>query len=551
MVGVRTIIVLDANIVVASPLLRDRIWQSLIAQRDAWDVRLVVPEVALLEAVKNVRARWEEKRAELAPHVRSVKTFGHDTTLQEVVDDIGARIQNYDTAIHERLTEIDAEIIAPPQGIDVTDLVRRAIEGRAPFGSGDKDCFRDGLIWCSVLELAQENPGADVWFVSNNTHDFGPAGKRDWTGPGTGTREDCPILFHADFVEELDRLELSDRVRYVTNIGSLEQHLAAQFAPISSEDLLAKLDDRQLAARVNEAAFGMILDPYATALDPGTETATVAMMEPISNSWVFLDGAGRGGQGWTARFTVVAEIAVASTVGSVVDVMKKTLNFAGDVAVSADGQVTEIEVNAAAALPDDPMRKAWPDPAQVARAYETSLRTSNAMAQLLNNSSPYENQARLMAEVEILRAEAASANQLLQSPSVRRMFGEISGNMHSAENFRLMVAQRSNAMDVVSSNKSALTSGMGALQTATDLRRIFAESAGTGEAAEKIRRTFGEVAGTAQTSENIGHILGELTTKTTENLQRTLNAFLKDEDIKRAHDEILRNVTSLIAHALS
>ncbi|MFI7524539.1 PIN domain-containing protein [Nocardia salmonicida] len=504
-----TIIVLDANILVSSPQLRDKTWQSLISQCAEWGVRLVVPEVAVMEAIKNVRARWAEKCSEI-PNVRGFKAFGHDETLQGVVDDISSRIASYETDLHARLAEIGAEITAPPKDVDLMDLARRAAEGRAPFGAKDRDCFRDALIWCSVVRLAQDNRGDDVWFVSNNTDDFGPAAKKDWTGMGTGTREDCPILFHADLGDELEQLRLADRVRYVTNIRSLEQHLAAQFAPITSADLRAKLDDGQLTEKLKDAVFGLVLNPFAAALDPGTETATLAMTEPVDDSWVFLDGAGRGAAGWTARFAVDAETVVASTVNSEVVVVKKELNFTGDLAVAADGQISALDVTTVAALPDDPMRKQWPDLVAVTRAYETSSRASEAIRRVLNDSSPYDDQARLMAEVELWQETAAGANLLLQSDSVRRAFGELTGTAQAAENLRRMIADLTGAAQAADGIRRRVDEVARTVQIADGIQRVFSEAAGTAQAAEKIRATFNEVAGTAQTAENIQRTFSDL-----------------------------------------
>lgn len=59
------------------------------------------------------------------------------------------------------------------------------------------------MIWLTVLAVAKENPGDTVWLISENHTDFGPK-PGDWTGPNTGGREDCPIHFADDLMDELD-----------------------------------------------------------------------------------------------------------------------------------------------------------------------------------------------------------------------------------------------------------------------------------------------------------------------------------------------------------
>lgn len=424
--SVPTIIVLDANILVASPRLHNSTWQSLVEHRDDWDVRLVVPEVAVMEAAKNVPVKWGKTRA-LMPNPRKFKEFGHDSTLQTVLDDIDAGIDSFARDLDERLAAMSAEIIPPPTVVDLMDLARRAAAGRAPYCAGDKDGFRDALIWLSVLGVAQDNLDAEVWFVSNNTDDFGPAGDADWTGPGTGARDDCPILFHSDLIEDLERLGLTERVHYVTNINSLEQHLAAKFAPITTEDLRASLDEAQLIAELGVAVRGLRLDPYLAALDPNTEAAVITGAVPVSDSWHFHDGAQRDAMGWTAKFTVTADTVIAWTTTDTPDklaVQEKRLSVTGDLTVGVDGMV-QLDARGMTALPDDPMRELWPSPTAVAHAQQTAAIAQEKIVRFLHAAGPHEHPDRVMAEVNQWQDAAANANRILDSDAVKRALFEM------------------------------------------------------------------------------------------------------------------------------
>jgi hypothetical protein len=46
-----TVIVVDTNQIRDSPMLRNRDWMELIAKAAEWDLRFVVPEVCVVEAI--------------------------------------------------------------------------------------------------------------------------------------------------------------------------------------------------------------------------------------------------------------------------------------------------------------------------------------------------------------------------------------------------------------------------------------------------------------------------------------------------------------------
>ncbi|MGW6728716.1 PIN domain-containing protein [Nocardia sp. NPDC055029] len=489
--SVPTIIVLDANILVASPRLQNPTWQSLVEHRDDWDIRIVVPEVAVMEAAKNVPGKWASTRDKL-PAPKTFREFGHEGTLQAVLDEVDAQIGRYADDLDERLAAIGAEIVAPPAGADLMGIARRAAEARAPYGAGVKDGFRDTVIWLSVIELANENPGADVWFVSNNTHDFGPAVAGDWTGPGTGDRDDCPILFHPDLIDELEGLYLSDRVHYVTNINSLERHLAAQFAPITSEDLRAQIDEDQLIKQFGASVRQWPLDPYFAALDPSTATAVISSAAPVADSWEFHDAADRYEMGLTARFTVTADTVIAwtrSEAPNEIAVQEKQLSVTGDVTIGADGAVV-LEPSVVAALPDDPMRKMWPSPADVVRAQQTAVRAQKNIVRILNEAGPYDNPARLKAEVDLWQETAAGANRILDSDSVKRALAEMADRAASPTSISQALSQLGDSAATQASISQALSQLGDSAATQASISQALSQLGDSAAARANVERAF-------------------------------------------------------------
>jgi hypothetical protein len=198
--------------------------------------------------------------------------------------------------------------------------------------------------------------------VSDNHTDFGPK-PPNWTGDGLGHREDCPILFHSDLIADLDERGLAERVHYVVNLARIEQHIAAQFGPIEEADLTyltGGLDPDALAAKLADALVGLALDPGDAALPLEVLTATVVASRPPTEEWRFSEGARRGDSGWTARFSVGTEVDMAMvSAPSVSTEHTKVLRAVGQLAVAPDGRVLDLVVDAANALPDDPMRARW------------------------------------------------------------------------------------------------------------------------------------------------------------------------------------------------
>jgi PIN domain len=352
------VIVLDANILVASPRLENRDWSSLINSASDWGIRIVVPEVAVMEAINVVTRNWASRRAKVA--ALDVGVFDVGVSHSAMLDEIDAQIAAYGDLLRSRIEQAGVQVVPTPD-VPHIEIARRASKGRAPF-TKDKDGYRDTLIWYSVLAVAHDNPHSDVWFVSDNHTDFGPK-PPNWTGDGQGDREDCPILFHNDLIADLDELGLGERVHYVVSLARIEQHIASQFGPIDEADLTtlaSDLDPETMAEKLANTLVGLTLDPEDAALPFEAIAATVVASRPPTEAWRFSEGARRGDSGWTARFSVDTEVDVAMVGASLVSTEHtKVLRAVGQVAVAPDGRVLDVAVDAANALTDDPMRARW------------------------------------------------------------------------------------------------------------------------------------------------------------------------------------------------
>lgn len=351
--------------------------------RNEWNLRVSVPEVAVLETVNKVRQNWASERNRLQS--LKVGEFGFQETVDSMVAHISAESEAYDTTLREVLAEIDATVVAPP-AVDHLVLVGHAIAGRAPFTTAKKDCYRDAVIWQTVLEIARTNPEEQVWFVSDNYKDFGSL--------DAGTRfDDCPQDFHRDFAADLAAEQVADRVFYATSIHRLNQYFAAQFVPKDVEDVreqLGVIGFDVLAAEFGQAVRGVNLVPAKAALRALTRRATVSHAEPVGDTWEFMEASKRGNDAWTTRFVVTASTTYGALSDDGLAIESKDLLFTGELTVVHD-QITEIQVGSVSALPEDPMLPNWPDPATVDAAQQRVDVASARIRDLLNEASPFKN----------------------------------------------------------------------------------------------------------------------------------------------------------------
>ncbi|RQO45834.1 hypothetical protein DBV08_18350, partial [Rhodococcus sp. KBW08] len=364
----QNIIVVDTNILCFTPSLRHKHFQSLADNGVKWGVRLVVPEVVFMETVNVVRRTWEETATAVSD--LKIGEFGLNGEKEAIEATIRTRITSYADDLRDRLDSLGFDVVPAP-AVPHLEVAQRSAERRPPYlpGSDDprqipKDGYRDTLIWLTVMDIAKSNPDAEVWFVSTNTKDFGPA-SNNWTGKSTGSKTDCPINFSDGLIEELADRGLADRVRYVTTLSALEQHFANQWQPVGDE-ILAEWFDRtdrtNLANSLHAKLIGFPLDPEQSALAIDTFRAHIVSAERPLEGWQFSEGAGRGSEGgWTARFTVPVGVVIsvielpAATTGE----YTKTLNFSGVISVDASGTQEDLVVEAATAFPDDENVEAW------------------------------------------------------------------------------------------------------------------------------------------------------------------------------------------------
>jgi hypothetical protein len=356
-------VVVDTNILKRSPRLTRQEWVLLSERRTDWNLRLLIPEVVEMEAAGVVTRDWVIQRD--AFRGAKVGEFGLQNHVDALVKGIESHINGYEDYLTKRLSELGAEVVPVPN-VSHLEVARRASAQIAPYkAKASKDNYRDTLIWLTLIDIAKRNPTDEVWFVSDNVSDFGVSAANKKSARGEGVAAEISWPWNPELLEELSSLGLQDRVKYVTSLDSLAQHMAALHGPIAIEELdrlTAVIKFDVLGSLLNEQIMAMTVTARDVALEPIVSFAAVNEILSTELEWKFADEAKDGETGWTANYLVDLEAVVlgySRDLEEMLTIDNKTLRASGTVTFTKQGIPQKFEVSRLEALPDDPNRTLW------------------------------------------------------------------------------------------------------------------------------------------------------------------------------------------------
>ena len=361
------IVVLDTTALMADPSLRGTAWAALAHAADVWDVKIVVPEIVLTEAVGGYQRTVAEAMVGLerwaTKHVARLQlTKVHEAAQEALVQESA----DYGQRLADSLNDLGATVIPPPD-VPHTVLVERAVRRQRPCDAKG-DGYRDTLNWLTLLNLASEHPEEQLVWVSDNTRDFGAGA------------EGCE--WHPDLIVELEAAGAAARVRWVRSLGDLVLELAASYSTSRAEDLDAVQKQLRsqslagfLAAMVVPTMPGRRLDARRCALPTLTDSATIVEIGEMQDLTTDVRGTFDDSQA-VIEFAFEAETTIELIVrlgtgpeheATPVEVVK-ILRYSGPLAQDHYGRPLSAELNRIEARPDDPGRVAWASLAQANRA---------------------------------------------------------------------------------------------------------------------------------------------------------------------------------------
>jgi hypothetical protein len=154
-----------------------KLLQSFLRKKPAV---LIVPRIVVQETVNHYRERLMATLSSAGEKLRQLHhllSSSPEIKLSEIKlpeIDFELAIDRYEEEIEKQLKRLHAKELNY-EDIGLATIVERALRRRKPFDAKGRAGFRDTLLWETVLQELQQNPGQAV-IITTNTNDFGVHG---------------------------------------------------------------------------------------------------------------------------------------------------------------------------------------------------------------------------------------------------------------------------------------------------------------------------------------------------------------------------------------
>lgn len=236
----KPIVILDTNALHGRrPFTRsDAILLLELSRRN--EIRLVVPDVVLLELARQWSERLEDSVTDLHAALKRV----NDALADIEVSEEKLLVASYDREFfydyaRKQLLARGAEVPFVPT-VSVNDLLIKDLDVRKPFDRDGKG-FRDALIWETIRALCEANidPGIPVLFVTNNSKDFCSTKTSD---------------LHPDLRQDLKNTQLFE---VVSSLHSLKENAAIKPLRAKLEVMQKAFTAERIVELVDDAIVGL------------------------------------------------------------------------------------------------------------------------------------------------------------------------------------------------------------------------------------------------------------------------------------------------------
>lgn len=341
------IVVLDSTVLVEDPTGVSDGWRSLLREAKTWPARIVVPTVVLLETVANIQKSASESLDSITKVRNDHGKIGFRGESDALSSAIRTIAETCEDTLRDRLTTADVEF-QDPADVDHLEVVRRSVKVRKPYDEKvRKDGYKDTLNWLTLLEVAEQNPDDQIYWVSNNSRDFGDASQSDW---------------HEHLAEELEQRGLRSRVRWYKKLPDLVAAVAATRTPVDSAEQarLSRLvtEGDEVFQLIASETRSRTAEPRALALPVDTVSARFIWLDTVHN--LELKRIADTGDGHLiAQFAAEAAGFLSYRTENKDELVAKALTIEGVLDLSDQGQVRSVAISDVKAAEDDPGRKAW------------------------------------------------------------------------------------------------------------------------------------------------------------------------------------------------
>lgn len=258
------LVILDANVIVSDPLLRGSIWPQLTDAISGGRVEVLLPRLALEEAVAAYRRLREAKAVEIQAVGRRASR-DVQKHLDRAVASARKEAKKYPKLISSALEKVGVTVMDAPR-TSHAEVAQRAIDRRRPFddtGSG----YRDALHWMSVLEIVDERyENDDIVFVSADRRAFGGSGKSS-------------DRLHPDLVEDLEEWDAKEPwFRWLQNLSQL--NVPGVFHDEIDPQYAISVTAGEIGGYLHAALWELgIAELLPRQIGPGGEVAAVSILD--------------------------------------------------------------------------------------------------------------------------------------------------------------------------------------------------------------------------------------------------------------------------------
>jgi hypothetical protein len=230
-------VVVDTNVLMGDKPFRSSAYLRAVEATRVGQIRLVVPEIVLREAVNRwVHAIAENDQAMTRAHRKLLRAGAEVGNLPDAVD-VG---RLHRSLIGEATAELEGAggLVSPLPDVGHEAIVSRALDRLQPFDSKGRNGYRDVLLWENVLELLRA--GRQVLLVSNDRAAFSAGGKAEGVLAAHLTDE-----AHAAAGRDNAIALAHDLTTAVAAVATPDEEVRAQFEQFAAdEDFLQNLDHR-------------------------------------------------------------------------------------------------------------------------------------------------------------------------------------------------------------------------------------------------------------------------------------------------------------------
>lgn len=208
----------------------NKLLESFIKLLDYKEITLVVPSIVKYETNKHIKEQLNEVGNNIDRALDSIKNIyginGYsieglkvktykDNTRKELTklrEYFESNKENYLEEIEnliDKLFSHENSIIIPEEKIITSCFLRRTYK-KAPFHHESKDCYADGIIVETLLNISEYvtiNEGDMIYFVSGNTSDFSDS--------------NIKVNLHNDIILDLKNLGMDNIVKYILRFNQL------------------------------------------------------------------------------------------------------------------------------------------------------------------------------------------------------------------------------------------------------------------------------------------------------------------------------------------